>query len=196
MRRRRRPPMRRPMHPRRPARPGMAAPRNRAHKELERAHHLMERGDYANAAELFERLARNAYDKGKMRQAPRLFLQAGKANILAGDLQQGEHMLRQGLEIIATAQKWQILHNAGNRAIDELEQWGHSELAADFKKWLDETLPGGSVSFRQAQGLIREQRPQLPLTCPSCGGPIRPDDVEWLDARTAECPYCGSGLRE
>lgn len=174
----------------------MAAPRKRAHKELERAHHLMERGKYANAAELFERLARAAYDKGILRQAPRLFLQAGKANILAGDLQQGEEMLRQGLEILATSQKWQILNNAGSRVIDELEQWGQSDLARKFEKWLEETLPGGSDNYPQARGSIREQRPPLPLTCPSCGGPIRPDDVEWLDARTAECPYCGGGLRE
>jgi len=173
----------------------MAAPRNRAHKELERAHHLMERGNYANAAELFERLARTAYDKGKLRQAPRLFLQAGKANILAGDLQQGEEMLRQGLEILALSQKWQFLNNAGARVIDELEQWGHSDLAAEFKTWLEETLPEGRDSYHQAMGSNRGQRPQLPLTCPSCGGPIRPDDVEWLDARTAECPYCAGGLR-
>jgi hypothetical protein len=197
MRRKRRPPMRRPMRPRggKPG-PGMAAPRNRAHRELERAHLLMEKGDYANAAELFERLARTAYDKGRLRQAPRLFLQTGKAYILAGDSDRGSENLRQGLSILVSAQKWQILHNAGNRVVEELEQWGHNDLAAEYKTWLDETLPGGTQSYKEINQGIRGQRPQLPLTCPSCGGPIRPDDVEWLDATTAECPYCGGGLRE
>jgi len=156
----------------------------------------MEKGDYVNAADLFERLARSAYDKGMLRQAPRLFLQTGKAYILAGDKVNGSDNLRQGLEILAIAEKWQILHNAGSRVVDELEQWGHDDLANQFKDWLNQTLPGGRDNFKHVNQDIRGQHPQLPLTCPSCGGPIRPDDVEWLDATTAECPYCGSGLRE
>lgn len=195
MRRRRRP-IRRPGFPGR-KKPGRAAHRTRAQRELNRAHHLMEKGDYANAAELFERLARVAYDKGMLRQAPRLFLQTGKAYVLAGDLQQGQDNLRQGLEILAKSKKWQILYNAGTRVVEELEQWGHNDLAAEFKTWLEKILPETAEGYQKVQPSIRGgKRPQLPLTCPSCGGPIRPDDVEWLDATTAECPFCGSGMRE
>lgn len=194
MRRRRRPPMRRgPLR----HRPGMRPHpeiRNRAHRELQRAHHLMEIGDYKNAADLFERLARALYDRGILRQAPGLFLQAGKACILAGDLERGRRNLRQGLEILVEARQWQRVHHLGNRVVSELEDWGHKDLSDEFKSWLDEILPDQPDLF--SAGASSQKRPQLPLTCPACGGPIRPNDVEWLDANTAECPYCASGLRE
>ncbi len=193
MRRRRRPPMR--------PRPGRtrhnpASPRpthGRAHKALQRAHRLMESGDYTNAADMFERLARGAHDRGMLRQAPRLYLQAGKANILAGNLERGGDMLRQGLNIIAGAQRWMYLHQAGSRVVAELTEWGHSALAAEFEQWLEQTLPADTASYQPAGSPA--QRPQLPLHCPSCGGPIRSDEIDWLDATTAECPYCGSGVR-
>jgi hypothetical protein len=33
---------------------------------------------------------------------------------------------------------------------------------------------------------------QLPPQCPKCGGNIRRDEVEWIDATSAACDYCGS----
>jgi hypothetical protein len=35
----------------------------------------------------------------------------------------------------------------------------------------------------------------LPAKCPSCNAPLRPDQVEWIDAQSAECAYCGSVIR-
>jgi hypothetical protein len=35
----------------------------------------------------------------------------------------------------------------------------------------------------------------LPTNCPSCGGPVLLKEVEWLDDITAECAYCGNGIR-
>lgn len=34
-------------------------------------------------------------------------------------------------------------------------------------------------------------RGRLPGRCPQCGAPLRSDQVEWVDAQSAECPYCG-----
>ena len=166
---------------------------NRAHRALQRAHRSMENADYANAAEIFERLARGAHDRGILRQAPRLYMQAGRAHMLAGNTEQGADLLRQGLSIFAGAQRWGHLHQAGSRVVDELEQWGHTDLAKEFSDWLKETLPEKPETYQHAG--MQKSRPQLPIHCPSCGGPIHADDVEWLDATTAECPYCGSGMR-
>ncbi|MBL7164178.1 MAG: hypothetical protein ISS57_16410 [Anaerolineales bacterium] len=187
MRRGRRSPMRR----RRPK--GPPPQHDRAHRALQRAHRLMENGDYVNAADIFERLARGAHDRGMLRQAPRLYLQAGRAHMLAGDSDRGADLLRQGLNIFAEAQRWPQLHQAGQRVMDELEQWGHTDLAAEFDGWLKGILPEKPEAYQHAGTPAR--RPQLPVHCSSCGGPIRADDVEWLDATTAECPYCGSGVR-
>jgi len=153
----------------------------------------MENADYANAADIFERLARGAHDRGILRQAPRLYLQAGRAHMLAGNTDQGVDLLRQGLNIIAGAQRWSQLHQVGSRVVDELEQWGHSDVAQEFDTWLKGVLPEKPETYQSAGRL--KGKPQLPIHCPSCGGPIRSDDVEWLDANTAECPYCGSGVR-
>jgi hypothetical protein len=35
----------------------------------------------------------------------------------------------------------------------------------------------------------------LPTHCPSCGGPLRADEVQWLDSFNAECAFCGSPVR-
>jgi len=166
---------------------------NRAHRALQRAHRSMENGDYANAAEIFERLARGAHDRGILRQAPRLYLQGGRASILAGNTDKGADLLRQGLNIFAEAQRWGHLHQAGTRVVEELEQWGHSDLAQEFDGWLKGILPEKPEAYQRPTKAA--SRPQLPIHCPSCGGPIRADEVEWLDATTAECPYCGSGVR-
>ncbi len=187
MRRRRRSPMRR----RRPM--GPPPEHNRAHRALQRAHRSMENADYANAADIFERLARGAHDRGILRQAPRLYLQAGRAHMLAGNKDQGSDLLRQGLNIFAEAQRWAQLHQAGSRVVSELDQWGHDELAREFDEWLQGILPEKPETYQRTG--VKKSRPQLPIHCPSCGGPIRGDDVEWLDANTAECPYCGSGVR-
>lgn len=34
----------------------------------------------------------------------------------------------------------------------------------------------------------------LPATCPSCGGLIHGDHVQWTGTQSAECPYCGINL--
>jgi len=153
----------------------------------------MENGNYANAADIFERLGRGAHDLGMLRQAPRLYLQAGRAYILAGESDRGADFLRQGLNIFAETQSWEQLDRAGQRVVDDLTQWGHTDLAQEFDTWLKGITPERPETYRRAAASTR--RPQLPIHCPSCGGPIRADDVEWMDAATAECPYCGSGVR-
>jgi len=35
---------------------------------------------------------------------------------------------------------------------------------------------------------------RLPTGCPKCGAPVRHDEISWVDAQTAECPYCGTLL--
>ena len=37
--------------------------------------------------------------------------------------------------------------------------------------------------------------PVLPARCGQCGALIRTDEIEWIDAQTAECAYCGSPIR-
>jgi hypothetical protein len=151
----------------------------------------MENGDHDQAAQIFERLAAGASDLGKVKISTNLFLQAGRANILSGDSEKASSCIFRGLEIIANGQKWGVLANIGQRTIDELASLDQQELSEDVSKWLDETLPEPKENY------LRKTSPPktMPVKCPSCGGALRPGEVEMLDKITGECPFCGSAIR-
>ena len=162
-------------------------------KMLQRAHRLMEVGDHANAAVIFERLARGAHDRGILNTAPHLFLQAARANLLAEKTDRGLTMMCQGLEILAKSKRWLALQRAGRRSVEELTVWGLSRQAEELADWLEKTLPKDTLEARLNQ--VQSHRGQLPLKCQNCGGTLRSDEVEWIDRDTASCPYCGSAIR-
>ena len=164
-----------------------------AMRQLRQAHRHMEKAEFDSAAAIFEMLARKARDRGMLRQAPRLYLQAGKAHVLAEHQDRGQDALQQGLDILAETERWPALDQAGQRVIDELESWGYDQIAEGFKSWLKQALPDDEEIYQRLARAPR--RPTLPLKCPFCGGPIRPDEVEWLDRATGACPYCGGSVR-
>ncbi len=166
---------------------------NRGHRSLQRAHRLMEIGDFVNAGDIFERVAGSAHDKGLIWQAPRLYLQAGRAYTLAGSTRQGIDLLQHGLQIFASNQHWMQFQQAGSRAVNELQQFGHIDLAKELEAWLQAKLPTAFETTQTPDESTGQKR--LPLTCPACGGPLRANEIEWQDAHTGECPYCGNGIR-
>jgi hypothetical protein len=163
---------------------------------LQRAHELMSTGNYPAAAEAFEQLARGA----EARQHPKagqLYLQAGRARILAGQKNVGFAHLKRGLGLM-TAHPVQ-LQRAGERVADELKDQGMSAEAQEIAEWLKSSLPvhgeaRGGVTIA-ATSSPQGKNPILPATCPSCGGVVRADEVDWLDEITAECDWCGSPIR-
>jgi hypothetical protein len=157
---------------------------------LQRAHELMAAGNYPAAAEAFEQLARG----GEARQHPRtgqMHLQAGRARILAGQKNVGFAHLKRGLGLMA-AHPVQ-LQRAGERVVNELKDHGMSAEAQEIAEWLKTRLPVGTEARGGAP--VSSRKPILPATCPSCGGVVRADEVEWLDEITAECDWCGSPIR-
>ena len=159
---------------------------------LRRAHELMASGNYAAAADTFEKLAR----AGEARQHPKtgqMYLQAGRAHILAGQKPAGYQSIKTGL---ATLQRMGItmqLERAGQRIVNELGQHGMTAEAQEVSQWLQKNTPASSVGT--AASPSPSKKPVLPTHCPGCGGPLRADDVDWLDEATAECNWCGSPVR-
>lgn len=157
---------------------------------LQRAHGLMASGDYPAAAEAFEQLAR----AGEARQHPKtaqMYLQAGRARILAGQKEAGFAHLKRGLGLMAGHPVQ--LFRAGNRVVNELNERGMTAEAQEIAGWLKTSLPAGSATMGAAPALAK--KPILPTHCPGCGGPVRADEVDWLDDVTAECNWCGSPVR-
>jgi hypothetical protein len=158
---------------------------------LRRANELMAAGNYAAAAEAYEQLARGAQARGILRDA-QLFLQAGRCRVMAGQMPVGMADLKQGLNIIARRGNLQHLQNAGQRAVADLTQRGLTVEAAEIEALLKGSLPVSSAAGSNAD----PAKPRLlPTSCPGCGGPIRSNEVEWVDEATAECPFCGGAIR-
>ena len=156
---------------------------------LQEANFAFSKGEYGRAAELFEQIAHVADGRGGTR-APLFHLQAGRARVLAGQAGLGMPSLKRGLELLAGRKQFQRVHQFGTRTVDELNQQGYKNEAVEIEAWLRSVLPEMPLSEASAK------KPVLPAHCPSCGAPLRPDEVEWLDQVTVECGYCGSPVRE
>jgi hypothetical protein len=159
---------------------------------LRRAHELMAIGEYAAAAENFELFARGAVQRGGPR-APIFLLQAGRCRILAGHVPVGMNHIQQGLSIFAARGQTAELQRAGIRIVAELNERGLGTEATQIEAYLKTSIPA-DFSARPGSGAAKPKR-VLPTNCPGCGGPIRSDEVEWVDEATADCPFCGSPIR-
>jgi hypothetical protein len=157
---------------------------------LQEANFAFDKGEYGRAAELYEDIARTADARGGPR-APLFHLQAGRARVYAGQSKLGFPSLKRGLELFAERGQMHKLHQAGNRVVNELKARGLQAEAAELDAWLVNYSSSGSMTeprYSLARG------PALPTHCPSCGAPVRADEVEWLNEGTAECAYCGSPI--
>ncbi|MBN1146646.1 MAG: hypothetical protein JXA78_05285 [Anaerolineales bacterium] len=158
------------------------------------ANRLKDNGNYQEAAEIFERLARGAHDRGVLKRAPFLYLQAGQCCLLSSQAKRGIGLINQGLRLLEETQKWPALSKAGERSIAELRRSGNNQEADELQAWLDNVVkehPEAKQEFSDTPG--RGAR-RLPAKCPSCGASLRSDQVEWIDGDTAECIYCGSAV--
>lgn len=158
---------------------------------LSRANQLMSAGDYPEAANALEQLARAAEARGGPR-APFLHIQAGRARAMAGQRDQAVESLERGLGLFAVRGQTGKVVGFGNRIVAELQQRGFTAEAKQLTDYLRELSPGFEVGAPPA---AQAKKPVLPTHCPGCGAPVRPDEVEWLDAETAECAFCGSPVR-
>lgn len=159
---------------------------------LQRANQMLSAGNYAEAANAYEQLARAAEARGGPR-APFFYIQAGRSHVLAGQTANGLEYLERGLGLFAMRGHEVRASNVGMRIIGELNARGLKNEAQQITDYLEELVPGFGGTAADAGS---PKRPTLPTHCPGCGAPLRPDEVDWLDEGTASCAYCGSPVRE
>jgi hypothetical protein len=159
---------------------------------LQHAHELMELGSYAEAATAFEALAQAAEGRSGPR-APFLFMQAGRARILLKQNVLGMGHFRHGLELFAKSGRYHQLYRAGTNAVRELKARGLENEAREMASLIQANIP--AISESPTQRGPDPARVVLPSHCPFCGGPLRSDEVEWIDPATAECTFCGSPVQ-
>jgi len=158
---------------------------------LQQANQMMANGDYKNAAKSFHTLAQGAEVRFPQR-APFLYIEAGRASILGGEIKPGMADLQHGLSILANQGRSQRMQILGQRIVNELRDRKLNAEADEIKSLLNGNLP--KEVFPKSPAPVK--RPILPTHCPSCGAAVKPDEVEWLDEITAECSYCGSPVRD
>ena len=158
---------------------------------LKRANELLVAMDFVGAAAAFAELAARAEQRNGPR-TPFFYLQAGHTSILAGQKDTGYQQIKHGLSIIAQRGNFQHLYKVTNRIVSELKQHGMSKEADELAAWLKAALP---IGFTPAVDANAPKEAALPTHCSSCGAPVRPDEVDWLDDITAECAFCGSPVR-
>jgi hypothetical protein len=161
-------------------------PRRQAFEaRITQAFSLFEAGQYLQSAQLFEELGAIAEARNGPR-APRFYMNAGRGYLHAGQIPQGMALLEKGRQQFIHSGRSDVAARICYGLIEELKTLGLNQQAQIVTTWA-----GGITTPSTAPAA----HPALPLKCPSCGAPIHPNEMIWLDNVTAECDFCGSPLR-
>jgi hypothetical protein len=175
----------------RPNNPFQAA----ALQSLIQANQLLAEGRPAQAAAIFLQVAEAAGSRGNMRRAAHLQLQAARALARVPDGAGALQHAQEGLKLFLAAGLTGQAAQAYARILAALRERGLSVEADQLQRAMAASLGAVPATTITAPVAVR-----LPAQCPQCSGPIRPDEVEWMQAAgadsqpAAECPYCGSAI--
>jgi hypothetical protein len=167
--------------------------RGKVGPRVQQALRLLADGRYAEAGHLFGELADRARDNGHPLRSAQLAMQSARAFLQSGDGNTAS------LRAQHAAQEF-IAGGRPGRAVRVMRNMASALRSRGFDAPAD-TLEQDAQARLAAMGLSLDRVPlepapqtrgALPPTCSQCGGPLRADDVEWLTATSAECPYCGS----
>lgn len=158
---------------------------------LGRAHRLMESRQFAQAFPIFQRLADGAAERGMPVQAANLYLKAAHARLEMGGADEAAELAHRAIQLFADAGQEQRLRALLPQLTRALEEKGHHGQAVTLRAEMEALLGGLGPALQAAPA----QRGTLPAKCPSCSGPVRADEVEWIDEHSAECAYCGSVIQ-
>jgi hypothetical protein len=164
---------------------------------LGEANQAFETGDYTHAAERYTRLAERAVIRGKSR-AGNWQIKAGQANVLAGNKQVGMQQVVSGMEMLRNQGRQRDLGKLAWRTIDLFKSNGLKDEAQQVSDWMLGKAPDVKLeeTFQPIAQEKAQSRQRLPSKCPSCGAPVHPNTVDWVDNGQAACSYCGSLLPE
>ena len=161
-------------------------------RALRRTHRQLEAGQYAQAYPTLKRLADGAVQRRMPVRAAMLYAQAARARI---------GMAAPGSENAA----WDAV-DLGQRALHQLSGAGNraraEALLARMLKVLERKryyvqavelrAQGTALLGAKSRETVSPPQARLPAKCLSCYAPLRADEVEWVDAQSAECVYCGA----
>ena len=157
-------------------------------QRVREAQALMAQGRFEDAAKLFSQVSDEAAQRGMIRPAGYLAMQAARAYAQAGKGDEALHQAKRALDIMLNAgnpiQATRAMPRAMPRAITFLRGHGFAAQANVLEQEATKRLAQVGLTLQaMPMGMGRS----LPATCPQCAGPLRSDD--------AECPWCGSTVK-
>lgn len=155
-----------------------------------RAHRLLNRGRPARAAGLFSE-ATNALERMGRPAPPMLYIEAGRAQLQAGQPDLAGASYERGLQVLIDDGRADRLQSLGRLAIAELETAGFDQLPAQLGRKVEQAIQAAGTSTIAP---LAERAARLPAKCPYCGGSVRSTEVDWLTPEEPACAYCGSPL--
>jgi len=166
-------------------------PLRAAGPRVRQAVRLLARGRYGEAADRFAELADRASDGPNPLRAARLSVQAARAYVEAGDGDRALPHLRRAADQFIAAGRGEQTARTIQRALSVLRARGFMTQADALEREVQTRLDAIGLSLASAS-VIAQSRGRLPGKCPKCGGPLRSEDVDWIDAVSVECPFCGN----
>ena len=147
-------------------------------------------GDYLTAARGYETLLSDSREK-KRPQVAFFYIQAGRARLFMGQLSTAIVYFKRGLVLLSENHRYVQLYRVGQHISEELNLRGLRKESAEIKALIGSNIPAAAELPTEHIGQVR---PRLPLNCPTCGGALNLDVVEWLDHDSVECPLCASSV--
>ena len=157
--------------------------------QLQNANRLMASSQPEKAAPIYLQLARELQATQHPRKAANMHALASRAFT---DAKEEAQALQQAQVALRFFVRLQMLPRAaqffGNIRI-KMNQNGMPASAKELEKEFGSVL---AQIPSQPMGGAQHGLHHLPTSCPKCGAPLRSDEVEWVDAMTASCSFCGS----
>lgn len=157
---------------------------------LRKANANLSAGDYQSASLSYEALFSHA-DFRSRPQLAFLYIQAGRARMMAGNFSTAFSHIHRGLELLVEHRRYAQLYQIAGRVKSEFEQRGLEREVRMISALVHSNMM--AVSELPTQ-LVDQHQVRIPGNCPACGADLSIVTVYWLDARVAECPLCASPL--
>lgn len=158
---------------------------------LMQANRLANNGKLNEAGAEFARLAEELAET-RPRQAANLHAAAAHAFMGAGAAEQALQHAVQALQMFQQYRMLQRFPVFFANITREMQNHGMpaavQQLESEFGVEVQQTQPVPAAG-------TDERRVTLPAVCPHCGAAVRSDEVEWIDAFSAECIYCSGIIR-
>ena len=161
-------------------------------RRLGRGQELFRRGKFAEATRIFEWLAQEAEDRGMLDRAGDLRLQAARCYLELKNTERADQEGLRALRLFLRAHRPRKVRRLLPKMVAALEKHGRHEEAEELRKKAEELLGPLRARVGAGPGPGPARRGTLPGKCPTCGAPVKPNEVNWVGQDSAECLYCGS----